>query len=181
MKNNHKSILFSTSILIVITFTLVANTVVVNAPVRPMQEIQIFVTKVVCTNLPAGAWYSLTLYPEYLRLFAYYGDELTQDSNYEDWYGGSFLYPPGMSYGSHTYYNDLYCSWSLCMDFDQEEITGIQGEVYLKYKLTHHKSIPVNQYMTVYYDTNSYDTEFYTRIYYGMGTVDVYLTFLLLS
>ncbi|MHA1365537.1 MAG: hypothetical protein ACTSP5_03890 [Candidatus Heimdallarchaeota archaeon] len=140
----------------------------------------IFITQIDCINLPPGAWYSLTLYPEYLRLFDYYGDELTTDSNYEDWSGGSFLYPPGISYGSNTYYNDLYCDWSLCMDFDQDAISN-SGEVYIRYKLIQYKFWGQTEYITKYYDSFSYDTQYTTNLYFGMGTIVVYIEFQLLE
>lgn len=185
MRKNYKNILFCALTLTLLTMTIFVNIGSVSSPspTRPMRKMRIFVTQVDCQNLPSGAWYSLTLYPEYLRLFGYYGDELTSDSNYEDWAGGSFLYPPGISSGNNTYNNNLYCDWSLCMDFDQDAITGenFDGEVYLKFKLKQHKFLGNTEYMTIYYDTNSYDTQYTTTLHFNMGTIKVYIKFQLLS
>ncbi|HUU78769.1 MAG TPA: hypothetical protein VMX55_10510 [candidate division Zixibacteria bacterium] len=180
MKRNIKNILFFGLILTLLAVTLVANNYNSSSPVRPMRKIRIFVTRIDCQNLPPGATYTLTLYPEYLRLFEYYGDELTQDSNYEDWSGGNFEYPVEIASGSHTYYDNLYCDWSLCMDFNQEVIEN-SGEVYLQYKLKENKLFGETQYITKYYDSYSYDTQYITNLYFGMGTIKVYITFQLLS
>ncbi len=180
MRKNKKILLLSTLILTMLAVTLVAQTNSAYSPVRPLRKVRVFITQVNCIGLPQGGWFSLTLYPTYLRPFGGYGDEFTSNSNCGDMSGGSFLYPPGISSGTHVYYNNLYCDWSLCMDFTQNAIY-CSGEIKIKYKLRQHKLWGRTEYITILYNTYSYDTEYITTLHYGMGVVKVYITFQLLS
>ncbi|MCF2144786.1 MAG: hypothetical protein K9W42_13905 [Candidatus Heimdallarchaeota archaeon] len=181
-KNNRRALLCFL-ILILFSITTVVDSNNSTSPPRPMRKIQIVISKIACQNFAPGATYTFTLFPEYFRLFEYYGDELTSDSNYKDWSGGSFEYPRKIGSGNNVYYDDLRCDWSLCLDFDQQAITdnNFKGEVYIKFKLHKNVFLGKNQYITKYFDTYSYDTEYILVLNFGMGIVKAYLTFQLLS
>ena len=165
---------------------LITNLQIMNSTHKQMDKIYIYVTELEVNDYldyTDSEWYEMRFIPEYKRLFGYYGDRLqNSDSDYEDWYGREYVYPPGIVYYPKTYTNNLQIEYSYCLEFSD----STANELYIGFKLIKHIGAESSSYTIGRYfgDNENYGTYYLTDylnyLVFGGGQIKVKLKIVLM-